>query len=44
MAGSQVGARKEGLEAQLSHQAVATALLVALVCLLVHSFDRGHPA
>lgn len=32
------------LEAQLSHQAVATALLVALACLLVRSFDRGAPA
>ncbi|MGH3853201.1 MAG: hypothetical protein ACRDR6_06815 [Pseudonocardiaceae bacterium] len=33
-----------GLEAQFSHQAVATALLVALACLLVRSFDRGSPA
>jgi len=32
------------LEAQFSHQAVATALLVALACLLVRSFDRGSPA
>ena len=32
------------LEAQFSHQAVATALLVALACLLVGSFDRGSPA
>ena len=31
------------LEAQFSHQAVATALLVALACLLVRSFDRGRP-
>ena len=31
-------------EAQFSHQAVATALLVALACLLVRSFDRGSPA
>ncbi len=29
------------LEAQFSHQAVATALLVALACLLVRSFDPG---
>jgi len=32
------------LEAQFSHQAVATALLVALACLLVRSFERGSPA
>ena len=32
------------LEAQFSHQAVATALLMALACLLVRSFDRGSPA
>lgn len=32
------------LEAQFSHRAVATALLVALACLLVRSFDRGSPA
>jgi 4-amino-4-deoxy-L-arabinose transferase-like glycosyltransferase len=32
------------LEAQFSHQAVTTALLVALACLLVRSFDRGSPA
>jgi len=32
------------LEAQFSHQAMATALLVALACLLVRSFDRGSPA
>ncbi|WP_217574336.1 hypothetical protein [Streptomyces sp. GbtcB7] len=32
------------LEAQFSHQAVATALLVALACLLVRSFDRWSPA
>jgi len=32
------------LEAQFSHQAVATALLVALACLLVRSFDWGSPA
>jgi hypothetical protein len=32
------------LIAQFSHQAVATALLVALACLLVRSFDRGSPA
>jgi 4-amino-4-deoxy-L-arabinose transferase-like glycosyltransferase len=31
------------LDAQFSHQAVATALLVALACLLVRSFDRGRP-
>ena len=31
------------LEAQFSHQAVTTALLVALACLLVRSFDRGCP-
>jgi hypothetical protein len=31
------------LEARFSHQAVATALLVALACLLVRSFDRGRP-
>jgi hypothetical protein len=31
------------LEAQFSHQGVATALLVALACLLVRSFDRGSP-
>ncbi|MCZ1003346.1 hypothetical protein O1M63_43955 [Streptomyces mirabilis] len=29
------------LDAQFFHQAVATALLVALACLLVRSFDRG---
>jgi hypothetical protein len=33
------------LEAQCSHQGMATALLVALACLLVRSFDRrGSPA
>lgn len=32
------------LEAQFSNHAVATALLVALACLLVRSFDRGSPA
>jgi hypothetical protein len=32
------------LEAQFSHQAMATALLLALACLLVRSFDRGSPA
>lgn len=32
------------LEAQFSLQAVAKALLVALACLLVRSFDRGSPA
>ena len=32
------------LEAQFSHLAMATALLVALACLLVRSFERGSPA
>ncbi|MFF7601883.1 hypothetical protein [Streptomyces mirabilis] len=32
------------LEAQFSHQAVTTALLLPLTCLLVRSFDRGAPA
>lgn len=31
------------LEAEFSHQAVATALVVALACLLARSFDRGSP-
>ena len=29
---------------QFSHQAVATALLVALACLLMRSFDRESPS
>jgi hypothetical protein len=44
MRAPRVNDKRTDLEAQFSHQAVATALLVALACLLVRSLDPGSPA